>query len=105
MYVEVNAKEALNAYAKGRRVICLERDDDIDGTVNSFTLARLLKGFAFLVDVPDPVKVPTEGAGEKEDAPVLPPPKPEKSGETQSGKTGKGAKVDIGKILALYNAG
>ena len=76
MYVEVNAKEALEAYADGKRVVCLERDDDIKGVVNAFSLASLLNGFAFLVDKAEPVKHDHVLADENGacDAPVLPPP-------------------------------
>ena len=44
MYVEVSAKEALEAYAEGKRVVCFEREDDVNGIINAFTLASLLNG-------------------------------------------------------------
>ena len=114
MYVEVNAKEALEAYADGKRVVCLERDDDIKGVVNAFSLASLLNGFAFLVDKAEPEKhnhVP-EPEDETSDEPVLPPPKAECEpvqskceADIKPEKSTSGAKVDVGKILALHNAG
>lgn len=71
MYVEVSAKEALEAYSEGKRVVCLERGDGVDGMIDTFTLESMLNGFAFMIDTTKNPVVPAED--DPADKDVLPP--------------------------------
>jgi len=97
---QITVKEALKAYMEGEKVICMEPEPEESGTYNAYTLASVLNGLVFLVD-----KKTTRGNQMPEDVvPVMTENKPVAVNPPPEAKP-KRQNVDIGKILALRNAG
>lgn len=102
MYREMNLGEAVKAYEDGRNVLAIERTG-VDGCSGEWVVTELremFEGIRLLVDVPAVVDPKFEEA--------LPPVAPHNPTIPDWSPVGGGAKrkkVDVGKLLALHQAG